>query len=221
MEFPRLDLEQAFTVEKLPAMPQVAVHILQLSQNPDAGPADYARLIEADAGLALQVLRFANSSYFGFPNKISNVQQAITLIGVRAIKNFILYNAVYSMTPNPKCVCLDLRKLWQDSLRRALFARTMGQILGMENAEEPFAAALLQDMAVPLLAKEVPQAYETLLGARDQSEKKVRLSQLEERAFGWTHAEAAGIAARQWALPDRFARPDRRPLGNRTVDRPK
>ncbi|NIO47245.1 MAG: HDOD domain-containing protein, partial [Planctomycetales bacterium] len=26
-----------------------------------------------------------------------------------------------------------------------------------------------------------------------------------ERVFGWTHAEAAGIMARQWNLPDGFA----------------
>ncbi len=127
------------------------------------------------------------------------------MVGIRTIKNFALYSAVFGMIPDPKCGSFDLKKLWQDSLRRGLFARTMGKVLGMKEAEEPFAAALLQDMAVPLLAREAPEAYTKLFGARADSEKHVRLSTLEEHVFGWTHAEAAGMMARQWALPDSFA----------------
>ncbi|MBN1911692.1 MAG: HDOD domain-containing protein [Pirellulales bacterium] len=203
--FPSIDLKQILTVGQLPAMPQSAVSLLNLSRDEDSGPAEYAIAIEADPGLTVQVLRFVNSSYFGFRNEISNVKQAITLVGVRTIKNFALYSAVFSMIPNPKCGPFDLRKLWQDSLRRGLFARRMGKVLGMKEAEEPFAAALLQDMAVPLLAKEVPDAYATLFGARSDAESKIRLSRLEEHVFGWTHAEAAGIVAREWHLPEAFS----------------
>ena len=204
-QFPTVDLKKILSADQLPAMPQSAVRLLEISQDPDCGPAEFAIPIEADPGLTVQVLKFVNSSYFGFPNEISNVKQAITLVGVRTIKNFTLWSAVFSLIPNPKCGPFDLRRLWQDSLRRGLFARTMGKILGLNQAEEPFAAALLQDMAVPLLAKEVPDAYVKLFGARAESNSRVRLSMLESHVFGWTHAEAAGIMARQWSLPEAFA----------------
>jgi hypothetical protein len=61
----------------------------------------------------------------------------------------------------------------------------------------------LQDMAVPLLAKEASDVYVRLIDARDNG--RIRLSYLEQRLFGWNHAEAAGIMARQWNLPDAFA----------------
>ncbi len=202
--YPSVDLKKLFSDGNLPAMPQSAIRILEVSQDPTAGPHELAIPIETDPGLTVQVLRFVNSSYFGFRNEISSVRQAITLVGARTVKNFALWSAVFSLIPNPKCGDFDLRKLWQDSLRRGLFARAMGKTLGLQEAEEPFAAALLQDMAVPLLAKEVPEAYAKLLKARQQSESRVRLSQLEEHVFGWTHAEAAGIMARQWDLPDAF-----------------
>jgi hypothetical protein len=105
--------------------------------------------------------------------------------------------------PNPKCGPFDLKNLWQDSLRRALFARGFSKMLGIREPEEQFAAALLQDMAVPLLAKESPKSYLELLESRDHG--RVRLSALEEQAFGWTHCEAAGMMARQWNLPLDFA----------------
>jgi HD-like signal output (HDOD) protein len=204
-EFPSVDLREIFRAGQLPAMPQSALRLLNVSRDPDSGPVEYATVIEVDPGLTVQVLRFVNSSYFGFRHEVSNVKQAITLVGVRTIKNFALYSAIFSMIPNPKCGAFDLAKLWQDSLRRGLFARAMGRMLGMRDAEEPFAAALLQDMAVPLLAKEVPAAYAKLFGAQDKAAYQVRLSRLEEHVFGWTHAEAAGIMARQWDLPEAFA----------------
>ncbi len=202
-QIPALNLNKVLSAAQLPALPQSAIRLLELSQDPTNGPAEFAVPIESDPGLTGQVLRFVNSSYFGFSREISSVKLAITLVGIRTIKNFALWSAVFSLMPNPKCGPFDLKSLWQDSLRRALFARVMGKLLGLSEAEEPFSAALLQDMAVPVLAKEAPEAYITLLESRDDG--RVRLSELEQKHYGWTHAEAAGILARQWNLPDNFA----------------
>lgn len=200
---PQIDLKKVLANAQLPALPQSAIRLLELSQDPTNGPAEFAVPIESDPGLTGQVLRFVNSSYFGFSREISSIKLAITLVGIRTIKNFALWSAVFSLMPNPKCGPFDLKNLWQDSLRRALFARATGKLLGMKEAEEPFSAALLQDMAIPLLAKEAPAAYNKLLAARNDG--AVRLSELERRVFGWTHAEAGGMIARQWNLPDEFA----------------
>src|SRR5690606_50311 len=133
------DLKKFLAGAQLPALPQSAIRLLELSQNPEHGPAEYAVPIEADPGLTGQVLRFVNSSYFGFAREISNVRMAITLVGVRTIKNFALWSAVFSLMPNPKCGPFDLKGLWQDSLRRGLFARTMGKVMGLRDAEDLFA----------------------------------------------------------------------------------
>ncbi|MCA9268736.1 MAG: HDOD domain-containing protein, partial [Planctomycetales bacterium] len=105
--------------------------------------------------------------------------------------------------PNPKCGPFDLKRLWQDSLRRGLFARALGKQLGMKDAEDLFAAALLQDMAIPLLANELPQQYEDLLKRRQDGE--FRLTSLEEDAFGWNHGQAAAEMSRSWSLPEEFS----------------
>jgi len=200
---PAPGLKELLSSAQLPALPQSAIRLLELSQNPDNGPAEFAVPIESDPGLTGQVLKFVNSSYFGFSREISSVKLAITLVGIRTIKNFSLWSAVFSLMPNPKCGPFDLKALWQDSLRRALFARAFGKVLGLKEAEDLFAGALLQDMAVPLLAKEQPTKYLKLLEARREGE--TRLSDLERAEFGWTHAEAAGFMARQWSLPEEFA----------------
>ncbi len=196
-------LKELLAGAQLPALPQSAICLLELSQDPDNGPPEFAVPIEADAGLASQILKFVNSSYFGFSREISNIRQAITLVGVRTIKNYALWSAVFSLMPNPKCGPFDLKCLWQDSLRRGLFARRLGKALGLRDAEDLFASALLQDMAVPLLAKELPAEYRELIERRGS--EQVRLSELERERFGWTHGEAAGFVCRAWSLPEQFA----------------
>ncbi len=199
----RTDLKRLLQGAQLPALPQSAIRLLELSQNPDNGPAEFAVPIEADPGLTGQVLKFVNSSYFCFAREISSVKLAITLVGIRTVKNFALWSAVFSLMPNPKCGPFDLKKLWQDSLRRGLFARAVAKLLGMKDGEEVFAAGLLQDMAVPLLAKALPEDYVVLLGGRKDA--KARLSDLEMARFGWNHAQAAGQMARSWNMPEAFA----------------
>ena len=110
---------------------------------------------------------------------------------------------VFSLVPDPKFGPFDLKKLWQDSLRRAVFARVLGRALKLHNAEDLFAAALLQDMAIPLLLKELPEQYEQLIERRGT--EKIRLSHLERSVFGWDHAQAAAALVRNWRLPDEFA----------------
>jgi HD-like signal output (HDOD) protein len=195
-------LQRLLSGAQLPALPQSALRVLELSRDANNGPAEFATAIESDPGLATQVLKYVNSSYFGFAREISSVKLAITLVGVRTIKNFVLWSAVFSLVASPKCGPFDLKRLWEDSLRRAIFARKLGKLLGLKDAEDLFAAALLQDMAVPLLAKVLPGEYAELLEHRDRG--LVRLSELEQQRFGWTHAEAAGLLAAQWNLPAEF-----------------
>jgi HD-like signal output (HDOD) protein len=197
------DLEHLLAGAQLPALPQSAIRLLELSKDPNNGPSEFAAPIEADPGLTSQVLRFVNSSYFGFSREIASVRLAITLVGVRTIKNFVLWSAVFSLMPNPKCGVFDLKNLWRDSLRRALFARALAQEMDLEDAEGPFAAALLQDLAVPLLSKELSGEYSRLIGDRQDGGR--RLSDLERSHYSWTHAQAGGLIARKWNLPEEFA----------------
>ena len=212
---PTADLDRILSTAQLPALPQSAIKLLELSRDPDNGPAEFAAPIEADPGLAGQILKFVNSSYFGFSHEISSVKMAITLVGIRTIKNFSLWSAVFSLMPNPKCGPFDLKNLWQDSLRRALFARAMGKMLGLKEAEEAFSAALLQDMAVPLLAKELPKEYLALLEARHDSH--IRLCELEQERFGWNHAQAGAKMARSWKMPEDFRKSRRAARRHRSV----
>ena len=187
----------------LPALPQSAVRVLELLKDPDCDPALFAVPLESDPGMASQVLRFVNSSYFGFTRQISSIRTAISLVGVQTIENFVLWSAIFSSIPDPKSGSYHFRLAWYDSLKRAIFARSMAKLLRLANAEDAFCAALLQDVAVPLLVKAEPEAYLEILEQRRETGR--RLSDLERDRFGWTHGDAARVVCDQWNLPELLA----------------
>jgi len=196
------ELRRILIAGQLPAMPQSAVSVLKLENDlTKVNINDLARPIEADPGLAAQVLKFLNSSAFGFQSTISSIRQGIALVGIRIIKNFVLWKAVFSLIPRSKTGTFDVAVLWQDSLRRAMFARFLLLETKKGDPEMAFAGALLQDMAVPLLLKLKPADYGHVLDLLSNAQNR-RLSELEDEYFGWTHADANLVLGQHWKLPE-------------------
>ena len=185
------------------ALPQSAARIFELAKDENNGPKEFAAAIAPDLGLTTQILRFVNSAYFGFRNKVATIQMALSLVYGRTIKNFILWNAVFAAMPNPRCGPFELKKICQDSLRRGLFAKIFASHFTDLDPEELFLCALFQDMAIPILAQTWPTEYEEILSRR-QKEKR-RLSELENEKFGWDHAGAGGFLVSEWGFADDFA----------------
>jgi HD-like signal output (HDOD) protein len=87
---PKLELKKILAKAQLPGLPHSLIRIMDLSRDPAIGCADIAVPVEVDPGLTGQVLRFVNSSYFGFSRKISSVKMAVVLLGIRTIQSFAL-----------------------------------------------------------------------------------------------------------------------------------
>lgn len=182
------------------ALPQSAARVVALSQDPKNGPAEYAKVIGADLGLSSQVLRFVNSSFFGFRHQIATIQHALTLVHIKTVKNFVLWNAIFATLPDPRIGQFSLRAMSQDSLRRGVFAKIVAaQIANPEvDPEEIFLCALLQDIAIPIIAQVWASEYKAAFPHRMVSMQ--RLSGIERDIFQWDHAIAGGYFACEWGL---------------------
>ena len=197
------ELIEKIKKSNLLALPQSAMSFLELTKDPSNGPPEFAIPISADPGLASQILRFANSSFFGFRHKITTVQMALSLINVRTTKNFVLWNAVFALLPDPKCGPFDLKVFVLNSLRRGSFAKALGTYFSSLDSEELFLAASLQDIAIPLLAQRWPKEYEKIL--TQHLESGICISILEEETFGWNHPNAGALLVKEWGFGEELA----------------
>jgi HD-like signal output (HDOD) protein len=189
---------------QLCALPQSASQMIALSKDPENGPQEYAKPISADLGLSTQVLRFVNSSFFGFRHKITSIPLALTLVSVRTIHNFVLWNGLFVVLPKPRCGPFLLKTLFRDALRRAVFARIIAERYTQLDNEEAFTCALMQDVAIPFLAKKWGDAYTEMF--KKSNSEYVRLSTLEHEVMGWDHAEAGAILAENWNLGENISK---------------
>jgi len=183
---------------QLCALPQSASRMIELSKDPANGPREYAEPISADLGLSCQILRFVNSSFFGFRYKITSIPMALSMVSVRTIRNFVLWNGLFSVLPNPHCGPFSLKKLFQDALRRAVFARIVTEQFTSFDSDEAFICALMQDIAIPILAAKWANEYTQMI--QKSNTEQVRLSVLERDMMGWNHSDAGVILATSWNL---------------------
>lgn len=62
---------------------------------------DLERIIGADVGLSLGLIRHVNSAYFALPRKIDSVREALTLLGTRAVRRWATVVALTSAADAP------------------------------------------------------------------------------------------------------------------------
>lgn len=182
---------------QLPTFSGVVTSALNRVRDPGADADEVAVVLEADPGLTVRLLGLANSSAYGLAARVNSAAHAIALLGREQVEALLMSAAVVGVLPASRFAELDVSRFWYASARRATMAKAFAQRVGdAREASEAFTGALLQDMAVPLIAQAEPDRYAALLTRwrRDHED----LAALERDAFGYDHAELAARMCQQW-----------------------
>src|ERR1700712_3187647 len=74
----------------LPSLPAIAIEVLELAQRDEVDIAEIARTISRDAALSVKILRTVNSSFYGRSQSVSNLSQALVILGLQSVKTLVL-----------------------------------------------------------------------------------------------------------------------------------
>ncbi len=184
---------------ELPALPQAVTRFLERSKNPNATLRELAAILETDTGLTVELLRFVNSAFVGLRHKATSVQQALSLLGMRQSRTFVVTTGMQAAVRARRSKLINQACFWNASLQKALFAREVAKLLRADT-EEAFAAALLQDYLLPVITNDLLDDYLEFIRTRD--EQPACLCEFEAARFGWDHAFAGACLAHRWQLPD-------------------
>ena len=188
-------------LQRLPAQPISAMRVLKMVDDPNASTADLARVVETDPALSAQVLKLANSPYYGLSHHVSSAGRAVLLLG---------FTTVRAVAVSGACSLLASRReelypagFWPHAVTTAVATSTLARRMGLA-ANEAFTVGLLHDIGAALLYRRDPLAYQRVLDAADFNPEAVMA--IERRELGTTHSEVGAEALAAWRFPPAFVR---------------
>ncbi len=185
-------------INDIPTLPASVLRVMQMIEDPFCSSSDLAKVIQGDPAMAAKVLKLANSSYYGFRQKIGNIPQAVTLLGFATLKNTLLAAAVFDMF-RVAGTGFDLPALWTHSVTTATAAKLLAKRAGYPQSENAFTAALMHDVGKIILARFVPQGLAEIV--ETVHSEQLAMYDAEKKVLGLSHPALGAWVLGRWGLP--------------------
>lgn len=183
--------------KQLPTLPQIVTKVLSTLKDENSATDQLVAHLNTDAAIVARLLAAANSSAFGFGQRVDSTRQAILVLGLERVRTIILATAILDRF-SVEAAGFDVRRLWLHSLGVAVCAEVVADALGI-GSEGAFTAGLLHDVGQLLLVIAAPEAYARVLYRIENQDACV--IDAERAVFGFDHALVGSELARRWRLP--------------------
>jgi HD-like signal output (HDOD) protein len=184
--------------ERLYSLPAVAAEVIQLTSEQRADAGALKQCIERDPALTARILRVVNSSLFAATRQVTDLNQALALLGTRPLKMLVLGFSL----PKELFAGLEadvLARYWRRTLTKAAAARELAQRLWHISGDEAFTAGLVQDIGQLTLMQQIGSSYLTFLDHLQVHGGNVLEQELE--TLGFDHLILSARLLAHWGLP--------------------
>lgn len=187
-------------VDNLPPMPRIMHQARKIIEDHNSSFKDLEKLIVTDQAFAIKILKIANSTYYGRIKKISSIQDAAVVIGMRTLAELINITSASSLL-NQTLRGYDLaaNSLWQHSIGVAFGSKIVAGKKFPDLASEAFTAGLIHDAGKLILDRYVFERKE--LFQEFMSDNQQTFLQAEKEILGFDHAEIAAMVCQKWNFP--------------------
>ncbi len=185
---------------ELPTFPHVIADALGRLGDPDVAMSEVAAVLELDPGMSVKLLKLTNSAGFGLRNPVDSLHKAVTMLGRNQVESILISSAARASVPAPRSPIFDTARFWRTAASRAIVATSIAAIVEPPRRSETFTAALLQDMAMPVLVDHI-DGYDLLLKQWHGGEIP-DLAIAEQDQFGWDHASVGAKMGEMWEFPE-------------------
>jgi putative nucleotidyltransferase with HDIG domain len=185
-------------LQQLPALPMAVSDLLASFGNDEVDIGHLARQIACDQTLTARLLRVANSSFYGLQSRVGTVNEALVILGFRAVRSIVLAVGMGRVFRADHCPGFDLQAYIQHSLGVGLAARGLAQVTG-RNPELAFSGGILHDIGELVLASCFTEQYAAALAYRNRNDCALIVA--ERDILGMDHSAVGGLLADSWRFP--------------------
>jgi putative nucleotidyltransferase with HDIG domain len=186
-------------VKSFPTMPEAGAKMLGVLEEPDTEISDIEEILRYDPGLTANILKLANSAYFGIPSKIGSLKQAVMVLGFKRLKQLVVASCV-SAVMDKSVAGYDLPpgNLWRHSIAVSLAAEALVKDKKKTVSQDVFTPALLHDVGKLVLGNFVK---EELVAIKSIAAKGIPFVVAENMILGTDHAEIGAQILTHWNFP--------------------
>ena len=197
---PEQDAEAIVRDLGIPPCPEILLKVLREMRQDDPDFAKIGNLISSDVSLAAATLETVNAAAFGLRTKVASVDKALSLLGLRNVKDVVTGLLLREALPIDDSAALD--HFWDTSSAVAQTAALIARPLAKLDREDAYTFALFRDCGIPLMVRkfsDYDRFFTTAVsGARS-------FTAAERSHFSVDHACVGAHLARKWHLPDEMA----------------
>lgn len=181
----------------LPSLPEIAIKIRQLAEDPDVNLHKMADMISHDPALSARIMKIANSAFVGRSIQVTTLQQATTRIGLRYIKNVVTAMAMEQLFVSKSALIKKyMDNVWKETKElTALALATMQQY----NANFKYTTVNFDTMTLAGLVHNIGA-----LPVLTEAEKQLELfgdEQLIKDSIATISAPIGATILRSWGFP--------------------
>jgi HD-like signal output (HDOD) protein/CheY-like chemotaxis protein len=182
----------------LPSLPRTYEALTQALADPETPLQIVAGIIEQDVGVSAKVLQLVNSAFFGIAHSMTNIQSAVSYLGINTLKSLVLAVEIFrAFKPQKELRGFSLEKL---QYHAQLTAQIVGRLAVPKHlADIAVVAGMLHDVGKLILAWKLSEHFEKVLAEASAARRPVHT--VEERLDGFSHAEIGAYLLGLWGLP--------------------
>jgi len=182
----------------LPALPRTYAELTQALEDPESSLPRIAGIVEQDQGISAKILQLVNSAFFGSPHIVTDIQTAVSYLGINTLKCLVLSVEIFRIFDSePTLPGFSPEDLQQHA---QLTAHIIGRLpVPKHIADLALASAMLHDIGKLIEAWALPGRFAEFLGEAVSTGRP--LYEVEQAAFGFSHAEIGAYLLGIWGLP--------------------
>ncbi len=197
--------EAVARVQQVATLPEAASRVIEIVEDPAGTPEELSAAFAGDPALCAQLLRVANSAFYGLRCQVTSVDHAAAVLGQEVVRNVALAASLAPIFMGDGVhAAFSMARLWRHAVGVAAASRLLARRLDVGDPEQAFVAGLIHDVGLVVELQDDRQGLSAVfdaMGFDPEGHPRAALQDAERERFGADHRHFGACLCEKWGLP--------------------
>ena len=188
-------------IEDLPTLPTILFEVNTLLEDINTSAKKLGETIGKDPSMVAKILKLVNSAFYGFRSKVSDISNALVLLGFNTVRNSIIsVSIIKAFSGKNDLEGFDITEFWKHSIAVAVTSKRLAEKCRVEAPDNCFVAGLLHDIGKLVLSQYFQDLF-TKVWITAQKEN-LTFYEAEKKEISVKHPMIGSFLVKRWQFPD-------------------